>query len=104
MRYLLGLHHLLQGFLVGGLGEVVAELGVEVAVVSFGVSLDGFGNFLERGEMGGGVAVAESVIGDDVEALLEEGLEFWVHGEIFKHEARNPNEEEDYGFGVAVNL
>jgi hypothetical protein len=31
-------------------------------------------------------------------------LEFRVHGEIFKHEARNPNEEEDYGFGVAANL
>lgn len=80
---------MLQGFLVGGLGEVVAELGVEFAVVRLAVGLDGFGNFLEGREVGGGVAVAERVVGDDDEALLEEGLEFYVHS---------------YGFGDAANL
>jgi hypothetical protein len=93
-----------EGFLVGGLGEVVAELGIELAMVGCGVGLDGFGNLLEGGEVGGGVAVAERVVGDDTEAALEEGLEFQVHGEIFKYEARNPNEEEDYGLRVAANL
>jgi hypothetical protein len=84
-----------EGFLVGGLGQVVAELGVELVAVGGGVGLDGFGNFLQGGEVGGGITVAERMVGDDAEALLKEGLEFWVHGKNVKHEARNPNEEED---------
>jgi hypothetical protein len=39
--------------------------------------------------VGGGVAVAERVIGDDFQAAAEECLEFGVHR---------------YGFGVAANL
>jgi hypothetical protein len=89
------LGEVVEGFLVGGLGEVVAELGVELAAVGGGVGLDRFGNFLQGGEVGGGIAVAERVVGNDAEALVKEGLEFWVHGKNFKHEARNPNEEED---------
>jgi hypothetical protein len=63
----------IEGFLVGGLGEVVAELGVELAMVGCRVRLDGLGNLLQGGEVGGGIAIAERVVRDDVESLLEEG-------------------------------
>lgn len=86
---LLYLNQVLQGLLVGGLGEEMAELGVEFSLVVLRISLDFIGNVLQGGKVGGGVAVAERVIGDDFQAAAEECLEFGVHR---------------YGFGVAANL
>lgn len=65
---------MLQGFLVGGLGKVVAELGVELAVVGGGVGVDGFGNFFQGLQMRGGIALVESSVGDGFEPTLEEVL------------------------------
>jgi hypothetical protein len=41
--------------------------------------LDFFGNILESSQLRCGVAVAECVVGDDVEAMAEEGLEVGMH-------------------------
>lgn len=73
---------MVEGFLIGEIREVVAELAIEGFGVSAGVRLDFFGNLLERLEMRCGIAVSESVIRDDIEALPQELLEFIVHQKL----------------------
>jgi hypothetical protein len=51
----------------------VAKLGIELLVVGCRVRLDGLGNLFQGGEVGGGIAISERVVGNDVESLLEEG-------------------------------
>jgi len=80
-----------EGFLVGGVREVVPQPSIEFRKVCLGVFLDFLGNIFKRIEMGCGVAVAETMICDHIDALLQKGLEFGVEG---CHQ----------GFGVARNL
>jgi len=65
-----------EGFLVGRVGEVVAQLSIEFSEMYRGVCLEIFRYFFQRLKMGGGVVIAEGMIGDDGKALLEEGFEF----------------------------
>jgi len=70
---------MVEGFLVGTVTEVVAESCIEFLVVVFRVGFDLFGCLFEGLKMGSGIVIAEGVIGDDGEALLEECLEFGMH-------------------------
>ena len=66
--------------MVGTVTEVVAESCIEFLMVVFRVGFDLFGCLFEGFEMGSGIVIAEGMIGDDGEALFQEGLEFGVHG------------------------
>ncbi len=64
-----------DGFGEAGLSEEVIETWREHVAEALVLGCELLRGLLECGEMGCGVAVAEGVIGDDVEALLEEGTE-----------------------------
>lgn len=58
----------------------MTEFSIEFREMRGGIILDSFGNVFECVEVGGGVAVAKFVIRDDFDSLLEECLEFRMHG------------------------
>lgn len=79
---------MVEGFLVGGIHQVVPELAIEFPLMPLRVGGDCFGNILQGLEMRCGVAVTEGVVRDDIEALPEELLELGVHVvENFKSQA-----------------
>ena len=63
-----------------GLGEEVMEAGREVVAQARVLGGEAFGDILERREVRGGIAVPEGVVGDDVEALLEQVSELEERG------------------------
>lgn len=73
------MYQMIESFLVRKIGQVMAELGIEPGLMGSGIIVDFFGNAFEGFEVGDGIAIAEGVIGNDVEALLEKGLKFRVH-------------------------
>lgn len=69
-----------EGFGEAGVGEVVAQLGVQPVLVLRGPGGDFLGNLLERGEMAGGIAVPPYVVGDGGFAAAEEFGQMGAHG------------------------
>lgn len=68
-----------EGFLIAGVCQVVAELGVHFGAVRGGPSRNFLGNRLQGGEVSGGISVSPSVVGDDGDAAAEQGDECSGH-------------------------
>ena len=64
-----------EGLAVAAAGEKVLEVGIKCIGVLGVPEGDGLGDFLKLGELGPGIAVAEIVVRDDVNAPLEEEAE-----------------------------
>jgi hypothetical protein len=61
-----------EGFCEAGIGEKMAQPGIDPAFLSRRPSGDFLGNLLERIEMAGGIAIPPGVVGDDGFAAAEE--------------------------------
>jgi hypothetical protein len=69
----------IEGLGVAGIREEMAEAGVEFRAVLLGPVADFPGNIGKGLQMRGWIAVPPGVIGDDVQAALEQGGEFVFH-------------------------
>lgn len=58
----------------------MTEFGVERETVDFDIGIDFLGDRFQGLQMRIWIAISESVICDQTEALVQKGLEFWVHG------------------------
>lgn len=76
-----------EGFGEAGVFEEMSQAWIEGGLFDAPV-FDREGNFLERGEMSGGVAVPPSVIGDDGFTLAEKFTELFGGREIRRHGGR----------------
>lgn len=66
-----------QRLLVAGLFEEMTQASRQAAPQSLVLGLDGLRNLLQRLEVGGGIRIAQSVVTDDSETLLQEAFEGW---------------------------
>lgn len=70
----------IEGFGIAGIREKMAEPWIELGAVLPGPLADGVGNLRQGLQVRGWIAIPPSVVGDHVQAALEQGGERVFHG------------------------
>lgn len=81
----------IEGFGVAGIGEEMAEPWIEFGSVFPGPVADGGGNLRQGLQMGRWIAIPPGVVGDDVEAALQQGGELVFHEVSIAHRGGSGN-------------
>ena len=81
----------IEGFGVAGIGEEMAEPWIEFGSVFPGPVADGGGNLRQGLQMGRWIAIPPGVVGDDVQAALQQGGELVFHEVSIAHRGSSGN-------------
>ncbi len=81
----------IEGFGVAGVGEEMAEPWIELGPVLLGPLADVGGNLRQGLQVGRWISIPPGVVGDDVEATLQQGDEFLFHGDPLADPVRAGN-------------
>lgn len=81
----------IEGFGVAGIREEMAEPRIELGPVLLGPLAEGGGNLRQGLQVRRWIAIPPGVVGDDVEATLQQGGEFVFHGDPLADPVRAGN-------------